>query len=246
MIKVRNIHKSFDDIEVLKGIDLDVNDGETIAIIGPSGSGKSTFLRCLNLLEVPQKGTVEIGEHFYDSEHLKKENFLEIRRATAMVFQDYHLFENKNVIKNITLPLTTVKKMHKDEANQIAEELLDRVGLLDKKDMRPSELSGGQQQRVAIARALALKPEIILFDEPTSALDPELVQEVLDVIKEIAKENMTSIIVTHEMSFARDVADRVIFMDGGYIVEQGNAREVITNPQQERTKKFLGRILNNK
>lgn len=136
--------------------------------------------------------------------------------------------------------------MHKDEANQIAEELLDRVGLLDKKDMRPSELSGGQQQRVAIARALALKPEIILFDEPTSALDPELVQEVLDVIKEIAKENMTSIIVTHEMSFARDVADRVIFMDGGYIVEQGNAREVITNPQQERTKKFLGRILNNK
>ncbi len=245
MIKVRNIHKSFGNIEVLKGIDLDVSDGETIAIIGPSGSGKSTFLRCLNLLEVPQKGTVEIGQHFYDSEHLKKENYLDIRRATAMVFQDYHLFENKNVIKNITLPLTVVKKMHKDDANQLAEELLDRVGLLDKKDMRPSELSGGQQQRVAIARALALKPEIILFDEPTSALDPELVQEVLDVIKGIAKENMTSIIVTHEMTFARDVADRVIFMDGGYIVEQGNAREVITNPQQERTKKFLGRIIKN-
>ncbi len=245
MIKVRNIHKSFGDIEVLKGIDLDMNDGETVAIIGPSGSGKSTFLRCLNLLEVPQKGTVEIGKHYYDSEHLKKENYLDIRRATAMVFQDYHLFENKNVIKNITLPLTVVKKMPKDDANQLAEELLDRVGLLDKKDMRPSELSGGQQQRVAIARALALKPEIILFDEPTSALDPELVQEVLDVIKGIAKENMTSIIVTHEMTFARDVADRVIFMDGGYIVEQGNAKEVITNPKQERTRKFLGRIINN-
>ncbi len=244
MIKINNLHKSFGDLDVLKGIDIEIQDGETIAIIGPSGSGKSTFLRCLNLLEVPQKGSVAIGQHHYDSEHLSKNNYLEMRRVTAMVFQNYHLFANKTVIKNITLPLTVVKKIKEKEAVMIGEELLKKVGLLDKKDNFPSQLSGGQQQRVGIARALALKPEVILFDEPTSALDPELVQGVLDVIKSIAEDNITTIIVTHEMAFARDVADRVVFMADGNIVEQGPARELIEHPKEERTKRFLQRFLN--
>jgi len=243
MITVKDLHKSFGNLEVLKGIDLEVNDGETLAIIGPSGSGKSTFLRCLNLLEVPQQGEVYIGNHYYDAKKVSKKDFLDIRRATAMVFQGYHLFENKNIIKNITLPLTVVKKMSEKDAVHIAEQLLKRVGLLDKKKYYPSQLSGGQQQRVAIARALALKPEVILFDEPTSALDPELVEEVLDVIKTVAQDNITTIIVTHEMSFARDVADRVAFMDNGEIIEIGQAKQVITKPQQERTKQFLQRYL---
>lgn len=245
MITVKNLYKSFGTLDVLKDINLEINEGETLAIIGPSGSGKSTFLRCLNLLEVPQRGEVTIGQHYYNAENIDKKDFLDIRRATAMVFQGYHLFENKNVIKNITLPLTVVKKIPEKEAVQIAEQLLDRVGLLDKKKYYPSQLSGGQQQRVAIARALALKPDVILFDEPTSALDPELVQEVLDVIKGVAQDNITTVIVTHEMSFARDVADRVLFMDKGEIVEIGNAKQVITDPQQERTKQFLQRFLEN-
>lgn len=244
MIKIKNLHKSFGDLDVLKGIDIEIKDGETVAIIGPSGSGKSTFLRCLNLLEVPQQGSVTIGNHHYDSEHLSKNNYLEMRRVTAMVFQNYHLFANKTVIKNITLPLTVVKKMKEKEAVMIGEELLKKVGLLDKKDNFPAQLSGGQQQRVGIARALALKPEVILFDEPTSALDPELVQGVLDVIKSIAEDNITTIIVTHEMAFARDVADRVVFMADGNIVEQGPARELIEHPKEERTKRFLQRFLN--
>jgi len=245
MITVKNLYKSFGHLDVLKNINLDINEGETLAIIGPSGSGKSTFLRCLNLLEVPQKGEVTIGQHHYNAQKLDKKKFLDIRRSTAMVFQGYHLFENKNVIKNITLPLTVVKKIPEKEAVQTAEKLLERVGLLDKKNYYPSQLSGGQQQRVAIARALALKPDVILFDEPTSALDPELVQEVLDVIKKVAQDNITTVIVTHEMSFARDVADRVLFMDKGEIVEIGDARQVITQPHQERTKQFLQRFLEN-
>lgn len=245
MIKIEGLHKSFGELDVLKGIDLEVAEGETVAIIGPSGSGKSTLLRCLDLLEVPQKGKVQIGSHHYDSEHLNKKKFLEIRRATAMVFQTYCLFENKTALKNITLPLIKVKKMPHAEAEKIAEELLERVGLADRKDHYPSQLSGGQQQRVGIARALALKPDVILFDEPTSSLDPELVQGVLDVIKQVSEEKITTLIVTHEMAFARDVADRVIFMDGGRIVEQGDARQVITNPKEERTKQFLTRFMNN-
>jgi ABC-type polar amino acid transport system ATPase subunit len=245
MIKIEGMYKSFGDLEVLKGIDLEVQEGETVAIIGPSGSGKSTMLRCLNLLETPQKGKVTIGSHQYDSEHLDKKKFLEIRRATAMVFQNYCLFENKTALKNITLPLVKVKKMSKDEAEKIGLELLERVGLLDRKDYYPSQLSGGQQQRVGIARALALNPDVILFDEPTSALDPELVQGVLDVIRQISEEKITTLVVTHEMAFARDVADRVVFMDGGEVVEQGDAVQVITNPQEKRTQQFLQRFLNN-
>lgn len=243
MIQIKGLYKSFGNLDVLKNINLEINDGETLAIIGPSGSGKSTLLRCLNLLEVPQIGEVSIGQHHYNAQTVDKKEYLNLRRATAMVFQGYHLFENKNVIKNITLPLTVVKKISEKEAIEIAEKLLKRVGLLDKKLYYPSQLSGGQQQRVAIARALALKPEVILFDEPTSALDPELVQEVLDVIKGVAQENITTIIVTHEMSFARDVADRVAFMDNGEIVEIGEAKQVITQPQHQRTKQFLQRFL---
>ena len=243
MIKVENLHKSFGSLDVLKGVDLEISDGETVAIIGPSGSGKSTLLRCLNLLEVPEKGIVTIGRHTYDSEHLDKKTFLEIRRATAMVFQSYCLFENKTAIQNITLPLTKVRKVAASEAEKTAEELLERVGLLDRKDYYPSQLSGGQQQRIGIARALALDPDVILFDEPTSALDPELVQGVLDVIKRVAERNITTIIVTHEMAFARDVADRVIFMAGGEVVEEGEARQVITDPAEPRTRQFLARFL---
>ena len=240
MIKVENLYKSYGSLQVLEGISTEVQEGETLAIIGPSGSGKSTFLRCLNLLEVPDKGIVTIGEHTYDSEHLDKKKTLEIQRATAMVFQNYALFSNMTALKNITTPLIKVKKIPADEAEKTARRLLEKVGLSERSDFYPSQLSGGQQQRVGIARALALNPDVILFDEPTSALDPELVQGVLDVIKEVAQENITTIVVTHEMSFARDVADRVIFMDGGVIVEEGDPKEVIENPKEERTKQFLG------
>lgn len=243
MIKVENLSKSFNDLKVLKNINLDVNHGETLAIIGPSGSGKSTLLRCLNLLETPEEGYVELDGISYDATKLTKSKFLEIRRATAMVFQNYNLFSNKTIIQNITTPLIVVKKWSHEEANHTAIELLNKVGLLDKKDAYPHQLSGGQQQRVAIARALALNPRVILFDEPTSALDPELVQEVLTVIKQIAKEKVTIIIVTHEMQFARDVADKVVFMDEGNIIETSTAHELFTNPKELRTKQFLSKYL---
>ena len=240
MIKAENIRKSFGDLTVLNGISFEVQKGETLAIIGPSGSGKSTLLRCINLLETPDKGIVTIGSHQYDSEHLTKKKTLEIQRATAMVFQNYALFANMTAIKNITLPLVKVKKMSADEAHERALELLDKVGLKERAEFYPSQLSGGQQQRVGIARALALNPEVILFDEPTSALDPELVQGVLDVMREIAREKITSIVVTHEMQFAPEAADHVIFMDGGNIVEEGAPKDVILNPKEERTRQFLG------
>lgn len=243
MIKVKGLHKSFGKQEVLKGIDLQVEKGEVVVILGPSGSGKTTFLRSLNFLEQPDDGEITIGDTHVNCKHITKKEILEIRRKTAMVFQLYNLFKNKTVLENVMEGLIVVKKIPKVEAEKISREFLDKVGLVDKYDAYPSQLSGGQQQRVGIARALALNPEVILFDEPTSALDPELVGEVLTVMKKVAKEGLTMIVVTHEISFARDIASRVIFIDGGVIVEQGTPKEVLFHPKEERTKQFLKRIL---
>ncbi|MGN1383012.1 MAG: amino acid ABC transporter ATP-binding protein [Eubacterium sp.] len=244
MIKIEGLSKSFGDLQVLKHIDLEINDGETFAVIGPSGSGKTTMLRCLNLLEEPDAGKVMIGSHSFEAGRIDKKKRLEIRRATAMVFQNYNLFENKSVIQNITMPLTVVKKISAAEAEEEARQLLKKVGLEDKADARPYELSGGQQQRIGIARAIALKPEVILFDEPTSALDPGLVEGVLEVIRDIVKGSVTAVIVTHEMRFARDVADRAAFFSDGVIEEVGPAKELIEHPQKEKTQHFLSRYLN--
>lgn len=243
MIKVENLRKSFNDNNVLNGLSIEIKEGTTIAIIGPSGSGKSTFLRCLNLLEKPNSGVLEIDNTSYDLALLDKAKIAEVRKKSAMVFQNYNLFSNKTVLENITLALKVVKKIDKHEANQAAVKLLEKVGLLEKKDAYPATLSGGQKQRVAIARALALKPEILLYDEPTSSLDPELVGEVLNVIKEVANEHVTSLIVTHEMQFARDVADHVVFIEGGEIVEQGSPDVLFQNPEKERTKQFLKKFI---
>lgn len=237
---VKDLHKHFGKLQVLNGIDTTVSEGEVVCVIGPSGSGKSTFLRCLNQLEEVTSGTIIIDG--YDITD-KKVNINKVRENIGMVFQSFHLFPNMTVKKNIMMAPVTLKKMTTEEAEKKAEELLTRVGLLDKKDAFPIELSGGQQQRVAIARALAMNPDIMLFDEPTSALDPEMVGEVLDVMKELAREGMTMIVVTHEMGFAREVADRVIFMDGGVIVEEGSPMEVFLNPRQERTQDFLKKVL---
>ena len=240
MIKIRNLHKSFGDLEVLKGIDLEIKKGEIVTIVGPSGSGKSTVLRCMNLLEVPTTGQIIFeGTDITD----KKVNIDEVRQRIGMVFQNFNLFPNMTVLDNITLAPMRLKKLSKEEANKKAEGLLDRVGLLDKKDSYPSQLSGGQKQRIAIARALAMEPDMMLFDEPTSALDPEMVKEVLDVIKELANEGMTMAIVTHEMAFAKEVADRVIFVDGGKILENDTPENVFNNPTNERTKEFLAKVL---
>ena len=240
MIKIKNLNKSFGDIRVLKGIDLEMDKGEIMAIVGPSGSGKSTLLRCMNLLEVPTEGEIIFeGSNIAD----KKVNIDEIRQKIGMVFQNFNLFPHKTVLENITLAPILLKKMSKVEADKKAEYLLDRVGLLDKKDAYPAQLSGGQKQRIAIARALAMEPDMMLFDEPTSALDPEMVKEVLDVIKELAKEGMTMAIVTHEMGFAKEVADRVIFVDGGKIVEDDTPEAVFNNPTHLRTQEFLAKIL---
>ncbi|MCR4692201.1 MAG: amino acid ABC transporter ATP-binding protein [Lachnospiraceae bacterium] len=240
MIRLCNLHKSFGDKAILKGIDLEVESGETVAVIGPSGSGKSTTLRCINQLEQAQKGKLTIGNREYDLEKITPADLKEIRSSTAMVFQNFSLYENKTALWNIMLPLIKAKKYSKEDARKTALEHLEKVGLLPWKDHYPSQLSGGQAQRVGIARALALKPEVILFDEPTSALDPEMVQGVLGLIREISKERITSIIVTHELEFALDVADHVVFMEDGCVVEKGEAREVLKNPQNERTAKFLG------
>lgn len=239
MISIKNLHKFFGDLEVLKGINLEVKEGETVTILGPSGSGKSTLLRCLNLLETPSIGTVTIDRLTYEAPKIPKKLILEIRRNTAMVFQNYNLFNNLNVIDNITEALITVHKKPKNEAREIALDLLKKVGLLDKENAYPHSLSGGQKQRVAIARALAIKPKVILFDEPTSALDPELVDEVLQVIRQVVQEKVTAIIVTHELEFASNVSDRVVFMDHGVIVEENNAYDFFHHPQEEKTKKFL-------
>lgn len=242
MIKLKNIIKSFGNLEVLKGINLDIDKGEVISIIGPSGTGKSTLLRCINCLEIADEGEIQMDEFSADISKISNAEKRYLRRNTAMVFQGFYLFNNKTVIQNITEGLIVVKKMKKVDADKKALGILEQVGLMDKKDSYPSSLSGGQQQRVAIGRALALEPKIFLFDEPTSALDPELVNEVLGLIKELAYQKMTMLIVTHEINFARNVSDRVCFMDGGIILEQGPAKEVIDNPQNERTRQFLNVI----
>lgn len=241
MITIKNIHKKFGDNEVLKGIDLSISKGEVVAILGPSGSGKTTFLRCLNLLERPDQGTLSFTDNPLSidfSQKIAKADELKLRRHTSMVFQQYNLFAHRTAAENVMEGLL-VQKVTKDEARKQSLALLEKVGLADKADLYPSQLSGGQQQRVGIARALAVKPDVILFDEPTSALDPELVGEVLQTLKILAQEGWTMILVTHEMHFARDVADRVILMEGGHIVEQNTAKEFFANPQHERTKQFL-------
>ena len=240
MIKIRNLHKSFGDLEVLKGIDLEIKKGEIVTIVGPSGSGKSTVLRCMNLLEVPTTGQIIFeGTDITD----KKVNIDEVRQRIGMVFQNFNLFPNMTVLDNITLAPMRLKKLSKEEANKKAEGLLDRVGLLDKKDSYPSQLSGCQKQRIAIARALAMEPDMMLFDEPTSALDPEMVKEVLDVIKELAEDGMTMAIVTHEMGFAKEVASRVVFIDEGVIKEEAAPKEFFENPKDARLKEFLSKVL---
>ncbi len=242
MIKVENLHKYFGKLEVLKGIDEEIDKGEKIVIIGPSGSGKSTFLRCLNLLEVPTKGDVFVeGQRITDP----KININAVRQKMGMVFQQFNLFPHLSVMDNITLAPIKIKKIAKPEAQEKAMELLRKVGLTDKAKAYPAQLSGGQKQRIAIARALAMEPDIMLFDEPTSALDPEMVGEVLSVMKDLAQSGMTMIVVTHEMSFAREVGSRLLFMDEGVIAEQGDPKEIFSNPKNERTKTFLKRVLNN-
>ena len=240
MIKVENLTKAFGELEVLKGINQEIKDGEVVVVIGPSGSGKSTFLRCLNLLEEPTSGKIFVDDEEITSKDI---DINKVREEMGMVFQSFNLFNNLNIIDNITLAPTLVKKMGKEEAEKKAMELLKRVGLPDKRDSYPKSLSGGQKQRIAIARALAMNPKVMLFDEPTSALDPEMVGEVLDIMKDLAKEGMTMVVVTHEMGFAREVGDRILFMDGGYIVEEGSPEEVFGNPKNERTQNFLAKVL---
>ena len=239
IVRIQNLQKSFDELVVLRGVDLDVYRGEVVVILGPSGSGKSTMLRCINRLEEPTGGKI----FFEDTEITAKDTDInKVRAKVGMVFQNFNLFPHLTAKKNVMLAQTKVLKRSKEEAERIAIEQLERVGLGERVDYKPSQLSGGQQQRVAIARALAMNPHVMLFDEATSALDPELVRDVLNVMKELASEGMTMIVVTHEMGFARDVADRVVFMDGGVIVEQGTPDEVFDNPQSDRTKDFLGHI----
>jgi len=243
MIKVTKLSKSFDDLAVLKEIDFQVNKGEIVVIIGPSGTGKSTLLRCLNYLETPTSGIVEIGGIAVDAQKHNNKQVTQLRQQSSFVFQNYSLFANKTAIENVAESLITVWKTPRNEAKQTAKAILIKVGLEDKLNFYPSQLSGGQQQRVGIARAMAAKGEVILFDEPTSALDPEWVEEVLAVMQQLAEEKQTMIVVTHEMQFAREVADRVIFMEGGYIVEQGSPEQIFENPQQARTQAFVKRAL---
>ncbi|MHA3225528.1 amino acid ABC transporter ATP-binding protein [Globicatella sulfidifaciens] len=242
MLKVTNLQKNFGDLEVLKGINLEIQKGEVIALIGPSGSGKSTLIRCLNLMEIPSAGEVYFKEQLVNEDKLIEKNVDQLRQKVGMVFQHFNLFPHLTVKQNITLAPVKLNKMSQQEADKKAEELLTKVGLLDKKDVYPNKLSGGQKQRVAIARALAMEPEVMLFDEPTSALDPEMVKEVLLVIQSLAQEGLTTVIVTHEMNFAKRVASRVLFLADGNIVEQGTPQEIFENPQVDRTKQFLDQI----
>lgn len=242
MIQVKNLSKHFDDNVILKQIDLDIKEGETTVIIGPSGTGKSTLLRCLNFLERPTTAEIRIDDLRITPQSSKKQ-ITELRKKTAFVFQNYALFANKTALENITEGLLTVHRRAPDEAEQEALKILTDIGLADKKNAYPSALSGGQQQRIGIGRAMAAKSKVILFDEPTSALDPEWVNEVLNLMKQLARQKQTMLIVTHEMQFAREIADRVIFMDGGRIIEQGDPQKIFTNPQDPRTKSFLQRVI---
>lgn len=240
IIKVEHLSKKFGENEVLKDINYEIKQGEVVVIIGPSGSGKSTFLRCMNLLEIPTSGQI-----LFEGQDITnpKNDIFKMREKMGMVFQNFNLFPNMSVLDNITLSPVKVKKENKQAAETYAKELLQTVGLPDKANAYPQSLSGGQQQRIAIARALAMKPDVMLFDEPTSALDPEMVGEVLGVMQRLAKEGMTMVIVTHEMGFAKEVGDKIVFMDGGYIVEEGTPEEVFGNPQHNRTKDFLSKVL---
>ncbi|KAB2332850.1 amino acid ABC transporter ATP-binding protein [Bacillus mesophilum] len=243
MITLKGLHKKFDELEVLKGIDLQVERGKVVVVIGPSGSGKTTLLRCINVLETPTAGEISIDNQTLDfTESVSKKAISSFRRLTGMVFQSYNLFPHMTALGNVMEGPLTVKGESKDAVRKRAEELLSKVGLGDKLDYYPFQLSGGQQQRVGIARALAMEPKVMLFDEPTSALDPELVGEVLKVMKNLASEGMTMVVVTHEMRFAEEAADEVIFMDGGHIIERGAPGQIFTNPKEERTKQFLNMI----
>lgn len=245
MIEIRGLHKSYGSLEVLKGVDLDLQKGKVLVIIGPSGSGKTTLLRCFNLLEMPDKGSLRISKNtfeFHERARVPQKDILALRKSTGMVFQSFNLFPHMTALENVMEAQITVQKKNKSEARNRAEALLEKVGLADKADSYPHKLSGGQQQRVAIARAMAIDPEVLLFDEPTSALDPELVGEVLKVMKQLAAEGMTMAVVTHEMKFAADVADHVILMDAGLIIEQGSPQQVLNNPQTSRAIQFLNHL----
>lgn len=239
MLKIENLTVEFNGKSVLKNFSLEVKKGETVVIIGPSGTGKSTLLRCINYLEQPKKGTIKLGNVCVDFSKITKKKIFELRKHSSMVFQSFNLFNNLTVKMNIIKPLTVVYDFTKEEAEKVATSLLKKIGLIEKANEYPNKLSGGQKQRVGIVRAVAINPDIILFDEPTSALDPELVGEVLNVIRTLAKEKMTLLIVTHEMQFAREIADRIIFMDNGIIVEEESPEKIFTNPEHERTREFL-------
>jgi L-cystine transport system ATP-binding protein len=244
MLEVRGVRKAFGQNEILKGVDIKVNKSDVIVIIGPSGSGKTTLLRCMTFLEKADSGELIFGDRSYSLNKTSHRDILAIRRKTAFVFQNYNLFTNKTVLENVMEGLVTARKIPKDTAAETAKKALEKVGLTDKYHSYPSQLSGGQQQRVGIARAIAVDPEVVFFDEPTSALDPELVGEVLQVMKSLAREGTTMIIVTHEMKFAEEVASKVVFMNGGVIVEEGSAKTIFSKPSEERTKQFLKRVLN--
>ena len=239
MLEIRDVKKAFGDVQVLRGVDLEVEKGDVVAILGSSGSGKTTLLRCINFLETADGGTMVFDGEIFRMESTSKKDIARIRKKTAFVFQSFNLFANKTALQNVTEGLIVARKTPKDQAAQLGRKALEKVGLKDRENHYPHQLSGGQQQRVAIARALAAQPEIIFFDEPTSALDPELIGEVLEVMRELAQEGMTMVVVTHEMNFAKNVSTKVIFMDQGRIVEQGNSREFFENPREDRTKAFL-------
>ncbi len=244
MVRLEGIQKSFGSNHVLKGVDMDIKKGEVVVILGPSGSGKTTLLRTINFLDAADEGSITVNDFKLDAKKHNKSQVVELRRKTAMVFQNYNLFANKTILQNVMEGLVTVKKYKKSDAEKVSKEILNKVGLEAKYDCYPSQLSGGQQQRAGIARALILDPDVILFDEPTSALDPELVGEVLNTIKAVAQTGITMIVVTHEIAFAKEVATRVVFMEGGKVVEQGPPEEILVNPKEPRTQQFLSRITN--